>query len=221
MIPAVNQTQRYWYGAIVLLLASLLSGCSMLLPAKSPPPTLYSFDNPEPMMEKRPAQPVKTGAPTLIISTPRAASGFDSRQIVYIRKLHTFEYFRQSQWVDTPAAMLLPLMVTALERSGQFSAVIQAPTSAAGQLRLDVEIVRLQHEFLKIPGSVHFTLRAHLLDTATRKILDSREFDASVPSASDDPYGGVLAASSAVRIVIEELVLFCGQTAADLREMQP
>ncbi len=117
--------------------------------------------------------------------------------------------------------MLLPLMVTALERSGQFSAVIQAPTSAAGQLRLDVEIVRLQHEFLKIPGSVHFTLRAHLLDTATRKILGSREFDASVPSASDDPYGGVLAASSAVRIVIEELVLFCGQTAADLREMQP
>lgn len=220
MIPAANQPRRYWYGAMVLLLASLLSGCSMLLPAKLPPPTLYAFDSPEPMLEKRPAQPLKTGAPTLIVNIPRAASGFDSHQIVYIRRPHTFEYFRQSQWVDTPAAMLLPLMVTALERSGQFSAVIQAPTSAAGQLRLDVEIVRLQHEFLKIPGSVHFTLRAHLVDTATRKILGWREFDASVPSASEDPYGGVLAASSAVRIVIEELVLFCGQTAGKLPEMQ-
>jgi cholesterol transport system auxiliary component len=216
-----NQPQRYCYGAMVLLLVSLLSGCSMLLPAKLPPPTLYSFDSPEPMMEKRLVQPVKTGAPTLIVSIPRAAPGFDSQQIVYIRNLHTFEYFQQSQWVDTPAAMLLPLMVKALERSGQFSAVIQVPSSAAGQLRLDVEIVRLQHEFLKIPSSVHFTLRAHLLDTVTRKILGWREFDAIVPSASEDPYGGVLAASSAVRIVIDELVLFCGQTAGNLSEREP
>ena len=221
MIPATNHPQRYCYGAIVFLLASLLSGCSMLLPAKLPPPTLYAFDSPEPMLEKGPAQPLKTGAPTLIVSVPRAASGFDSHQIVYVRRLHTFEYFRQSQWVDTPAAMLLPLLVAALERSAHFSAVIQAPTSAAGRLRLDVEIVRLQHEFLKIPSSVHFTLRAHLLDTATRKVLGWREFDTSVPSASEDPYGGVLAAGSAVRIVIDELVLFCGQTAGKLPEMRP
>lgn len=219
MITATNQAQRrYWYGAMVLLLASLLSGCSMLLPAKSPPPTLYSFDSSELMIEK---QPAKRGAPTLIVSIPHAASGFDSQQIVYIRQLHTFEYFQQSQWVDTPAAMLLPLMVTALEGSGQFGAVIQAPTSAVGQLRLDVEIIRLQHEFLKIPGSVHFTMRAYLLDTATRKILDWRQFDAIVPSASEDPYGGVLAASSAVRTVIEQLVLFCGQTAGNLPKMPP
>jgi cholesterol transport system auxiliary component len=206
---------------MVLLLASLLFSCSMLLPAKSAPPTLYSFDRPEPMMEKRLAQPANSGGPILIVSTPRAAPGFDSLQIVYLRKLHTFEYFQQSQWVDTPAAMLLPLMVKALERSGQFSAVIQMPSSAAGQLRLDVEIVRLQHEFLKIPSSVHFTLRAHLLDTVTRKILGWREFEAIVPSASEDPYGGVLAASSAVRIVIDELVLFCGQTAGNLSEREP
>lgn len=220
MTPTANQPRRYWYRAVVLLVASLLSGCSMLLPAKLPPPTLYAFDSPEPMLEKRPAQPLKTGAPTLIVSVPRAASGFDSRQIVYIRRLHTFEYFQQSQWVDTPAAMLLPLLVTALERSGHFRAVIQAPTSAAGQLRLDVEIVRLQHEFLKIPSSVHFTLRVHLLDTATRKVLGWREFDVSVPSASEDPYGGVLAAGSAVRSVIEQLAFFCGQTAGRLPEPQ-
>ncbi len=216
-----NKPQRYRYGAMVLLLAaSLLSGCSLLLPAKLAPPTLYSFASPEPMMEKRPAQPVKSGAPTLIVNIPSAAPGFDSQQIVYIRKPHTFEYFRQSQWVDTPAAMLLPLVVKALERSGQFSAVIQVPTSAAGQLRLDIEIVRLQHEFLIVPGSVHVTLRAHLFDIVTRKIIAWREFDANVPSVSEDAYGGVLAASSAVRIVVEELVVFCGQAAANLPKME-
>lgn len=220
MITTANHPGRCLSGAMPLF-ASLLCGCSMLLPAKSPPPTMYSFDNPEPMAQSASAPPIRKGAPTLIVSIPRAASGFDSRQIVYIRQAHTFEYFRESQWADAPAAMLAPLIVTALEQSGQFSAVIQSPTSAVGQLRLDVEIVRLQHEFMKLPSQAHFTLRAHLLDTATHQVIGWREFDAIVPSASDDPYGGVLAANSAVRLVIEKLALFCRQTAVNFRDMPP
>ncbi len=168
-----------------------------------------------------PAAAIKVGAPTLIVSIPRAAPGFDSNQIVYIRRAHTFEYFRQSQWVDAPANMLAPLVVAALERSGGFSAVVQSPTSVAGQLRLDLEIVRLQHEFLMLPSQAHFTLRAHLLDTATRQVIAWREFDAMVPASSEDPYGGVLAANNAVRNVIKELVLLCRQTAGTFSELQP
>ena len=211
----------YCRSAAITLLASLLCGCSMLLPAKSPPPTLYSFDTPQATVQQASTATVKPGAPTLIVSIPRAASGFASQQIVYIRQVHTFEYFRQSLWADTPAAMLAPLIVAALERSGQFSAVIQSPTSAAGQLRLDLELVRLQHEFLKLPSQVHLTVRAHLLDTATRQVLAWREFDAIIPAGSEDPYGGVIAANSAVQRVIEELVSFCGQTAANLSTIQP
>ena len=207
-----NRFGGSFVGALALA-ALLLSGCSLLLPVISPPPTLFSFDSPDPIIQMAPKAPIRMGAPTLIVSIPRAAPGFDSYQIVYIRQPHTLEYFRQSQWVDTPANMLAPLLVTTLERSGGFSAVIQSPTSAVGQLRLDVEIVRLQHEFLILPSQAHFTLRAHLLNTATREVVAWREFDAVVPSASEDPYGSVLAANSAVRIVIEELTAFCGQTA--------
>ena len=117
--------------------------------------------------------------------------------------------------------MISPLIVAALERSGQFSAVIQSPTSATGQLRLDVEIVRLQHEFLTLPSQVRFTLRAHLIDTTTRQVVGWREFEAIVPSSSEDPYGGVLAANRAVAKVIAELALFCGQTARNFRKIQP
>jgi len=197
----------------MVLVAALLCGCSMLLPVKSPPLTLFSFESPQPMVQAASAPSVKRAAPTLIVSIPRAAAGFDSRKIIYIRQANTFEYFSQAQWVETPANMLSPLIVTALERSGQFSAVVPSPTSAAGQLRLDVEIVRLQHEFLQRPSQAHFTLRAHLLDTATREVVAWREFDAIVPSVREDPYGGVLAANSAVRTVIEELVHFCVQAA--------
>ena len=220
MITAANQSIGRCFFTIALA-ASLLGGCSMLLPAKSPPPTLYSFENPQVEIQTASIPPAEMAAPTLIVSIPRAASGFDSHQIVYVRQAHTFEYFMQSQWVDTPASMLSPLMVSALESKGQFSSVIQSPTSAAGQLRLDVEIVRLQHEFLKKPSQVHFTLRAHILDTATRKVVAWREFDAIVPSPSEDPYGGVLAANRAVRIVVEELAVFCGQAARNFQKMQP
>ncbi len=211
----------YGRSAAMILVASLLCGCSMLLPVKSAPPTLYSFDSPQTVVQLASAATATPGAPTLIVSIPRAASGFDSQQIVYIRQAHTFEYFRQSQWADAPTAMLAPLIVAALERRGQFSAVMQSPTSAAGQLRLDVEIVRLQHEFLQLPSQVHFTLRAHLLDTASRQVVAWREFDAVVPSASEDPYGGVIAANRAVREVIEELARFCGQAAGNLSKIQP
>ena len=201
--------------------AWLLSSCSMLLPANSPPPTLFSFDSPETVIQVEPVATIKVGAPALIVSIPRAAPGFDSCQIVYIRRAHTFEYFRQSQWVDTPANMLAPLVIAALERSGGFSAVIQSPTSVVGQLRLDVEIVRLQHEFLMLPSQAHFTLRVHLLDTATRQVIAWREFDAMVAAPSEDPYGSVLAANDAVRSVIKELVLFCRQTVGNLPEIPP
>jgi cholesterol transport system auxiliary component len=117
--------------------------------------------------------------------------------------------------------MLAPLVVAALEGSGGFSAVIQSPTSVAGQLRLDLEIVRLQHEFLMLPSQAHFTLRAHLLDTGTRQVVAWREFDVMIPAPSEDPYGGVLAANTAVRSVIKELAVFCRQTAVNFPEIQP
>ncbi len=220
MIKSSSQAGRRRFGAMVLV-ASLLCGCSMLLPVRTPQPTLFSFDSPQPVAQTASAAPVRMGAPTLIVSIPRAATGFGSSQIVYIRRPHTFEYFRNSQWVDTPAGMISPLIVAALERSGHFSAVIQAPASATGHLRLDVEIVRLQHEFLTLPSQVRFTLRAHLIDIATRQVVGWREFEAIVPSSSEDPYGGVLAANRAIAKVIAELAAFCGKTARNFQKIEP
>ena len=210
---------KWFYFGAVALAAIMLCGCSLLFSANPLPPELFSFDSPQQAVQSPPQ--VKNGAPTLIVSIPRAAAGFDGRQIIYVRQAHKLEYFRQSQWVDPPAGMLSPLIIAALERSCQFTAVVQSPTSAVGRLRLDVEIVRLQHEFMMLPSRVHFTLRAHLLDTATRQVVAWREFDAIVPSSSEDPYGGVLAANSAVRMVIEELATFCAQESGYLQKIHP
>ncbi len=198
---------------------AVLSACSILQPANSPPPLQFSFDNAPPPVQVVPSP--KSDAPSILVSVPRAAAGFDGHQIIFTRQLHQLEYFRLSEWIDTPANMLTPLIVTALAQSGQFSAVIQAPTSAVTQLRLDVEIVRLQQEFFSQPSQAHFTLRAHLLDATTRQIVAWREFDVILPASSDTPYGGVVAANSAVRKVVTDLVTFCAQALHTMPAMHP
>jgi len=77
----------------------------------------------------------------------------------------------------------------------------------------DTEIIRLQQDFRTRPSTVRFTLRATLIDQETRRVEAWREFDNSVPSGSEDPYGGVVAANRAVQLTLENLAGFCAEAA--------
>ena len=163
----------------------------------------------------RSQMPTPVTAPTLVVNPPRAAAGFDSQRIIYTRDLHKLEYFAHNEWIDTPARMLAPLIVAAIENGGTFRAVVPTPSTAAGDMRLDTEILRLQQNFATQPSQVRFTLRAYLVDSATRRVLAWREFDETVAAASDDPYGGVVAANRAVQAVLEALAGLCTEAAAN------
>ncbi len=152
-------------------------------------------------------------APTLIVNPPHAAAGFDSKHMVYMRETHKLEYFAHHEWIDTPARMLAPLMVAALESSGHFRAVVLTPSAASGEMILDTEIVRLTHDFSVSPSRVHLTLHAVMVASATRRVLGWRELDATVASSSEDPAGGVIAANRAVEQLLEQLTKFCVETA--------
>lgn len=189
------------------LTLALAGGCASLLPKATVQPVFYSLDGARGeggATAKAVATPSAApgGAPTLVVNPPRAAAGFDSQRIIYTRDAHRMEYFSHSEWIDTPARMLAPLIVAALERSGQFRAVVPTPSAAAGDIKLDTEILRLQQEFGGGASRVRFTLRAYLVDSVTRRVLAWREFDETVIAASDDPYGGVVAANRAVQNVL-------------------
>ena len=193
------------------LALTLACGCEVLKPTVAPHPKTYS------LADARTTAPVvqraATGALTLIVNPPYAAAGFDSDHMIYVRQASQLEYFAHNQWVDTPARMLAPLIVAAAEQSGAFRAVVPTPSTAAGDMRLDTEILRLQHEFLAAPSRVRFALRAYLVDTATRRVLASREFEAVAIAPGENPHGGVVAATQAVRTVLEELAAFCAEAA--------
>jgi len=205
-------------GAAGLLLA-LVCGCGALTTAVAPHPRFFSLTGARGAAQAAPQTGTTAAAtaPTLTVSPPHAAAGFDSRRIMYVRQADQLEYFAHNEWIDTPARMLAPLIVAAVESSGAFRAVVQTPSPAAGEMRLDTEILRLQHEFLQAPSQVRFTLRAYLVESVTRRVIASREFDAAVPAASEDPHGGVVAANRAVQTVLENLSAFCAEAARAAR----
>ena len=198
---------------LVLPLLLSLGACGSLLPKTAAPPAFYALNAAASAPAAAAVVAAAASAPTLIVNPPQAAAGYDSSRIIYIRQPHQLQYFSESEWVDTPARMLAPLLVTALQHSGAFKAVVSSPSAAAGELRLDTEIVRLQQDFDVEGGSaVRFTLRATLVDNINRKVRGAREFEASV-AAGADAYSGVLAANSAVQTVLMQVAAFAAESA--------
>ena len=198
--------------AAVLLLAAaagLLAGCSgTLLPKPQAPPARFTLDGAA-AAAAAPPRRAAADAPALVVAVPRAAPGHDGKRMVYLRHPLELEAFAFHEWVDPPAQMLAPLIVRSLQDSGAFRAVLLAPSAASGALRLETELIRLQQDFGSQPSQVRLTLRAVLLDTATRQVIGWREFDESVAAKTDDPAGGVAAAHQATQRVLAALASFC------------
>ena len=188
------------------------AGCSALLPKPDAPMVIYALDGSGMAPASAPALPGAARG-TLLVQALHAAPGFDSTRIIYTRQPHRIEFYAQSEWVDTPARMLAPLVVAALERSGGFVAVAMAPSTAAGNLRLDVEILQLAHAFTTRPSEVRLTLRATVVASASRRVLATRVIEARAVAGSEDAAGGVLAANQAAQTALQALAEFCSRVA--------
>ena len=103
-------------------------------------------------------------------------------------------------------------LVRAAEATGAFGVVLLAPATASTRWRLETELLRLQQNFSAGgPSQLRLTLRAVLVDSSSRAVLASREFDTSLPAASEDAAGGAAAAQRAALQVARQLAQFCAQ----------
>ncbi|MEO8525916.1 MAG: ABC-type transport auxiliary lipoprotein family protein [Caldimonas sp.] len=194
---------------------SALAGCGSLLPKPPAQPSLFLLDDAAaPTVDRKAKFSSTVAAPTLLVNEPGAAPGYGTRQIAYVRKSNQLEYFAFSEWVEPPALMLAPMLANAIERTGAFRAVVRAPTTVKGDMRLETEVIRLHQDFSGAPSRVRLTVRAVLIDSATRRVVASREFDEEATSASDDPAGGVMAANQIARRVVAAVGVFCAQEVA-------
>jgi cholesterol transport system auxiliary component len=145
----------------------------------------------------------------LAVSVPQARPGFDTPQMAYVQQPYELNYFVTSRWTDTPARMLEPLLVQALEQTGGFRAVVQTPNTVSADFQLDTILIRLQQDFMTRPSRIRLTLRAQLIDVRSQRVLAVKLFDESENAESENAYGGVIAANRVAQRVLDQLAEFC------------
>ena len=188
---------------LILLVLAGLAGCA--LPGDSTPPAqayLLTADGPV----IKPA--TRASAKILLITPPRAAPGFDTNGMAYTRQPPKLDYYRDSVWGDTPARMLQPVLVNAFETTSAFKAVVTTAAPTLADLRVDVELLRLQQEFISQPSQLRLTVRTQIMAAASGQVLGTQVFDVAIPAPSEDANGAARAANTAVRTVLEQLVPF-------------
>ncbi len=191
---------------LMIMSCAVLSACTLIKPPPAVNLQSYVMELPA---HAPPSKAVSPSAPALVVAELRTRPGYDTPRMAYVKRDYTLDYYASSQWADTPARMLQPLLVSALEATGHFSTVLRAPAPVAAGLRLDAEIMRLEQVFIKQPSHMRISLRVLLIDARKGHVLGQREFDADVPAASDDAYGGVRALNQALDPLLKEVAAFC------------
>ncbi|MBI3042604.1 MAG: membrane integrity-associated transporter subunit PqiC [Betaproteobacteria bacterium] len=188
---------------------ALLGGCAGLQPPPVEHTNIYLLDARPVAGPERPNRDL-----VLAVDVPRAQPGFDTARIAYVREPHRLDYYARNRWADTPARMLAPLIAQALEQSRGFRAVVRMPNVVPADLRLDTDLVRLQHDFGTKPSRVQLTLRARLIDVPRQRVLATRVFDEIESAPTEDAYGGVIAANGALQRLLARLADFCVEASA-------
>ena len=211
-----SRVNRATVGVSTLAAMSLLSACGMLFAPSPPAPHFYTLDVPASAAtpQQRSAKPPQENL-VLIVALPHADAGFDTDRIVYMLDEHRLQPYADNQWIDTPPKMLAPLISGALDRTRAFGAVLPESSPVNGRWELQSDIVRLQHEVFA--ARLRFTLRVTLIETRTRAVVFTREFDGSAPVAAATPAAAVSAANVVVADVLAQMAAACAAAVAPRR----
>ncbi len=144
----------------------------------------------------------------ILVTMPDASPEVKTANIVYVDKPYHMQRFATSVWVAPPSTMLLPLLTGSLRSSGYFQAVIAAPRSSLSNVRLDTQLLMLEHEFISRPSQVRMSMQATLSDDKTNQVLASRRFATAVTVNVDNPYAGVVAANHAAEQLTKKITAF-------------
>lgn len=195
------------------LFVFVLAGCSVLRPTEAESVRAYLLE-----AQFESTEHIKPIPLSLTVSPPRAAPGYDTVRMAFVRQPHTLEYFAKNRWAETPAKMLSPLLVRALELRTGFNAITSADGMVKGDVRLDTEITLLQQEFATSPSRLHLKLRVQLIEQTSYRVLATQVFDEVEAAPTDASYGGVIAANRILPRLLGQIADFAAMNSASFTE---
>ncbi|MEO5954855.1 MAG: ABC-type transport auxiliary lipoprotein family protein [Nitrospiraceae bacterium] len=148
---------------------------------------------------------VKPKAGILVVNMPVVQPGFDTQRMAYTQRPYEVSYYATHQWADSPARMLTPVLIQALEQTGYWRAIVPMPTAVRGDHRVEIDQLELVQTFLKKPSQVRLALRVQVIKLPEYLVLGTRLFDAVEGASTDDAYGGAVAANRAADRLVREV----------------
>lgn len=197
---------------VLTLLAAATAGC---LFARAEPREVHTFQlSPEGRFSGGEVRRPDVTAPVILVGLPQPEPGFDTPRMAYLTRPYELNYYAVNEWADTPARMLHPLMIRALEQTGDWRAVVAAPALLRADYRVDVDSLAVAHEYVQSPSRVRLSWRAQLIDLREGRVLGSRRFEAVRNAQTEDAYGGVRAAGQALEELLSDTASWLGACAA-------
>lgn len=184
-----------------LALAVALPACGGLFGGRNREPVQTYMFSPREFEQIR-----EVDSDLILLVSPVQSVGYDHQNMSYAMRPYERTYYAFSRWADTPPRMIHPIIVQAMEASGMFGAVIDTSSSVVADLRLDVDLQVLQHEFHTDPSQGRLVIRAQINDLESNTILSTRIFQEVAPAPTENPYGGVLALNLALETILGDLV---------------
>lgn len=175
--------------AFLILIIYLLAACSVK--------TISNHYKLESYSHK--AYSKKSPSASILVSQPDAAAGYETDQMLYIKKPFGLSPFAKSDWVSPPAKLLTPLIIQSLHDSHYFYAVLSPDSPDKADYRLDTHLIELQQNFLCTPSRIELVVKIVLSRVDDNSVISSKIFRTHVDCPQESPYGGVIAANVATQ----------------------
>ena len=163
---------------------------------------------------KAPPPPGPTLDKVLLVSSGAMPGLYDSDRMVFSADGRSRSYFQFGYWSERPAQALQVMAEARLARAQRFREVVLSTSGVRGDLLLTLRLDELYLDASVDPGQVRLVISAELVDWRSRKLLGRRVFRQSAAATSSDAGGVAQAASTAVAVVLGELVDWAAASAA-------
>lgn len=195
------------FGPLVAAALLALAGCGVLPGKSSQRPVIdYALNAGMPPGASAAGNQANGSCVDVRVMLPRPAAGFNTSRMAYMEDANSLRYFAFSQWLDTPAYMLQPHLVTALTRSERFATVVRSPSPVRTRFILASDDLALVQRFDGSNSTVRLALRVQLIDSLHGKILFDEPMIFSRAAAAS-PEQGVATANALAGELVEQLAM--------------
>ena len=195
---------------VPLLLGGLLAGCGGLL-SKSPERTLYRLSP-----AATPQPPPRRIAALLVIATPTASAGLDTKRIALIRSPVAIEYYADGEWVDRPTFLVKEALLDSFQKSGAFAGVSSEGLSLNADyvLNTDIRDFTAIYETPDGPPLVRVRLAAELVTMPGRNLAAATSVTREVRAGGIELPSIVQAFDRAVGEAVQEIIAWAANNRA-------